>query len=134
MATLCSCHKQIDLPIASKQLNLSEFSSMLTLDRTYVITEYYKNDQQLSIPEVNSEDTYTFDGTVNDGWVLSKVPCVEYHYNFRTFTSNNNILFEWVDFNISPETFIVSDYKMNEWFVLKLGDTFTKYEVQNKMH
>ena len=129
MVVLCSCHKQIDPPVVSKQLNLSEFSSMLSIDRTYIITEYYKYDQQLSIPVVNSEDTYTFDGTRNDGWVLSKEPCIEYHYNFRTFTSGNNILLEWLDFNISPETFIVSDYKMNEWFLLKHGDTFTKYQV-----
>ncbi len=132
MVIFCSCHKQINEPL-TKQINLSEFSSMLSIDKTYIITAYYKNDQQLSIPDVNREDTYTFDGTINDGWVLSKEPCIEYHYNFRTFTSNNSILFEWVDFNISPETYIVSDYKMNEWFVLRHGDTFTKYQVINML-
>jgi hypothetical protein len=132
LVVFCSCHKQMESPAINKKLNLSEFSSMLSKERTFIITEYYKNDQQLSIPDVNSEDTYAFDGILNDGWVLSKEPCIEYHYNFRTFTSNNGILFEWVDFNISPETFIVSDYRMNEWFVLKHGDTFTKYQVKNK--
>ena len=113
-----------------QQLDIAEFASMLSKEKTYIVTAYYKNDLQLAIPEVNSEDTYTFDGMLKDGWISSVHPCVEYHYNFKTLTSNDKILLEWVNFSISPQTYIVDDYKIDEWFVLKYDDTYTRYEVK----
>lgn len=131
LAVLYSCNKKIDIPAPAKKLQLSEFSSMLLKENTYVITDYYKNDQQLDVPDVNVEDTYTFDGEMNDGWVSSKKPCIEYHYNFKAFTKNDSLLFEWVDFQISPATFMVADYKIDEWFVLRHGDTYMRYQAQS---
>ena len=102
---------------------------MLSKDKTYIVSAYYTNNQQLSVPNVNSDDTYTFDGSVNDGWVTSLEPCIEYHYNFKAFKSDDSIMFEWVNFQISPQTFIVADYEPGEWFLLKAGDTYTKYKL-----
>jgi len=138
MILLCACTKQMETyapkkelnSAPKKQLNIAEFASMLSREKTYVISAYYKNDMQLAIPEVNSEDTYTFDGMLNDGWISSLEPCIEYHYNFKTLTSDDKILLEWVNFSISPQTYIVDDYKIDEWFLLKHDDTYTKYEVE----
>jgi hypothetical protein len=127
LAALCSCAKQIDLKAPGKALSVSAFASMLSKDKTYVVTDYYTADAKLAVPVVNSEDTYTFDGSSNDGWISSKFPCIEYHYNFRVFSAENGIFFEWLDFNIAPGTFMVSDYQEDEWFILKYGDNYTKY-------
>jgi hypothetical protein len=132
MIVLCACHKQIDIvdiKMSGKQLAFEEFVSMLSKDKTYIVSAYYTNNQQLSVPNVNSDDTYTFDGSVNDGWVTSLEPCIEYHYNFKAFKSDDSIMFEWVNFQISPQTFIVADYEPGEWFLLKAGDTYTKYKL-----
>lgn len=129
MIVLCACHKHIDVKAPVKQLAFEEFASMLSKEKNYVVSSYYKNDQQLSVPDVNIEDTYTFDGTLNDGWVTSQEPCIEYHYNFKAFKTGDSIVFEWVNFQISPQTYIVSDYKLDEWFLLKHGDTYIKYEI-----
>lgn len=127
---LCACQKHMESSVPKKQLDIAEFTTMLSKEKTYVVTAYYKNDVQLAVPEVNSEDTYTFDDMLKDGWVSSLQPCIEYHYNFKTLTSNDSILLEWVNFSISPQTFIVDDYKINEWFVLKHEDTYTRYEIK----
>ena len=135
MIVLCACHKYIDVNTSIKptrQLSFEEFTSMLSKEKTYVVSTYYKNDQQLFVPVVNAEDTYTFDGTTNDGWVTSLQPCIEYHYNFKAFKSDDNIVFEWVDFQISPQTYIVDDYAAGEWFLLKQGDTYIKYKVTSQ--
>jgi hypothetical protein len=129
LVALCACNKKIDIPAPVKTLQLSDFTSMLSSEKTYVVSEYYTNNQQLAVPDVNAEDTYTFDGKKNDGWVSSKQPCIEYHYNFRAYSSNDSLLFEWVDFHISPQTFTVEDYKTGEWFLLKQGDTYMRYRV-----
>ena len=100
---------------------------MLTKDKTYKVANYYTVDSAMSMPFVNSEDTYTFDGPASDGWVSSKFPCIEYHYNFSVFTSSDNILFNWLDFNIAPQTFTVTDYKEDEWFILQNGNTYARY-------
>ena len=127
LASLCSCAKHIDLTVPEKTLSISAFSSMLTKDKTYVVADYYTSNGKLAVPVVNSEDTYTFDGASNDGWISSKFPCIEYHYNFRVFSSEGSILLDWLTFSIIPETFTVSDFKEDEWFILKNGDTYTKY-------
>ena len=104
MMVLCACHKHIDVKIPIKparQLSFEEFTSMLSKEKTYVVSTYYQNDQQLFVPVVNAEDTYTFDGTINDGWITSLQPCIEYHYNFRAFKSDDNIVFEWLDKHLS---------------------------------
>jgi hypothetical protein len=127
IAALCSCSKHLEVVTPEEQLSISAFSSMLTKNNTYVVANYYTVDSTLAVPVVNSEDTYTFDGASNDGWISSKFPCIEYHYNFSVFASGDNIFFEWLDFSISPETFTVSDFQENEWFILKNGNTYTKY-------
>ena len=129
IVALCSCHKQIEVIVPVKNLQFSEFASMLSKDKTYVVADYYSSDSRLSIPAINTEDTYTFDGTLNDGWVSSKEPCIEYHYNFKAFASSDSIVFEWVNFSISPQTYTVSDYKVDEWFELKQGDVYTRYKI-----
>ena len=134
IAALCSCSKQLEVVppqlevvTPEKQLSISAFHSMLTKNNTYVVSNYYTVDSALSVPMVNTEDTYTFDSTSNDGWISSTYPCIEYHYNFRVFASEGNILLDWLNFSIIPETFTVSDFKEDEWFILKNGDTYTKY-------
>ena len=127
LASLCSCAKHIDLTAPEKTLNISAFSSMLTRDKTYVVADYYTSNEKLAVPVVNSEDTYTFDGASNDGSISSKFPCIEYHYNFRVFADGDSILFDWLDFSIAPETYTVSDFQEDEWFILRNGDTYTKY-------
>ena len=127
IAALCSCSKQLEVVTPEKQLSISSFNSMLTKNNTYVVSNYYTVDAVLPVPVVNSEDTYTFDGASNDGWISSKFPCIEYHYNFRVFSSEGSILLDWLNFSIIPETFTVSDFKEDEWFILKNGDTYIKY-------
>ena len=100
---------------------------MLSKEKTYVVSDYYTADAKLAVPVVNSEDTYTFDGSSSDGWISSKFPCIEYHYNFRVFASGDSILLDWLNFSISPETYTVSDFQADEWFILKNGDTYKKY-------
>lgn len=102
---------------------------MLSKDKTYAVSKYYTSNTELSIPKVNTEDTYTFDGGISDGWISSKEPCIEYHYNIRTFNSGNDIHFEWLDFNINPTTFTVEDYEEDKYFVLRSGDVYTRYEL-----
>lgn len=127
---LCSCQKYSEPPVHTKSLKLEEFVSMLSKENTYSITSYYTSNAVLSIPEVNADDTYTFDGSLSDGWVSSKQPCVEYHYNFKAFSSQSNIVIDWLDFNISPTTFVVEDYKPGEFFVLRSVDKFVRYELR----
>jgi hypothetical protein len=127
MVALCACAKHIDVQAPQKSLSASAFASMLTRNSTYTVSEYYTTDSALNVPVVNSDDTYTFDGGSGDGWISSKFPCIEYHYNFNVFTSGDHILFNWLDFSIAAQTFEVSDYSEDEWFILKKGDTYTKY-------
>ena len=128
VAVLCSCQKYSE-PVPSKSLKLDEFISMLSKERTYAVAAYYTSHASLDVPEVNSEDTYTFDGKISDAWVSSKQPCIEYHYNFRAFNNGSKIVLDWVDFDISPTEFTVEDYKQDEYFVLRSGDIFTRYQV-----
>jgi hypothetical protein len=133
IVALFSCSKELPAAkLPAKPLSLSAFSSMLTKDNSYVVADYYNSAAKLNVPVVNSEDTYTFDGAVSDGWISSKLPCIEYHYNFRVFESADSILFDWLDFNIVPQTFILTEYQAGEWFILKNGDTYTKYALVNK--
>ena len=127
MAALCSCSKHLDVKAPEPTLSLSKFTAMLTKDKSYVVADYYTSFSKLNVPVVNSEDTYTFDGSSHDGWISSKFPCIEYHYNFNVFASGDDISFDWLNFSIAPATFTVVDYVENEWFILKDGDTFTKY-------
>ena len=127
MVALCACTRQIDVNTPEKKLSAAAFASMLTKSNTYVVADYHTSSATLNVPVVNSEDTYTFDGSDNDGWISSKFPCIEYHYNFSIFTEGDTILFNWLDFNIAAQTFIVSDYLEGEWFILKTGDTYIKY-------
>ena len=106
---------------------------MLTIDKTYIVTDYYRSDSKLNVPDVNLEDTYTFDSSKLDGWITSLEPCIEYHYNFRAYESNSVIKLDWLDFSVAPRTYIVDDFEVNEWFILRSGDTYTKYEVVNKV-
>lgn len=129
-AALCSCQKYSEPPVPPKSLKVEEFVSMLSKEKTYSVTSYYTTNSVLTIPEVNADDTYTFDGSLSDGWVSSKQPCVEYHYNFRAFASQNNIVIDWLDFNISPTTFVVEDYKPDQFFILRSGDTYVRYELK----
>ena len=134
LAFLCACSKHQDVtvaaaPLPARQLFLDEFSTMLSREKTYTVTGYVESGKLLPLPPVNVEDTYTFDGEKNDAWITSLEPCIEYHYNYKVFTRNDSILLEWLDFHIVPETFVVSDYKVNEWFELKKGNTFTRYSV-----
>jgi hypothetical protein len=133
IVALYSCSKeQLAVKLPEKPLSLPAFTSMLTKNNSYVVAEFYKSDAKLNVPVVNSEDTYTFDGAASDGWISSKFPCIEYHYNFRVFESGDSILFDWLDFDIVPQTFMLTDYQAGEWFVLKNGDTYTKYVLVNK--
>lgn len=127
LAALCACTKEIDVTATESKLSASAFSSMLTKTNIYVVADYYTADAKLNVPVVNSEDTYTFDGSDNDGWISSKFPCIEYHYNFSLSTNGDSILFNWLDFNIVAQTFTVSDYQEGEWFILKSGDTYIRY-------
>lgn len=127
MVALISCTKNIDVNAPQKKLNASSFASMLTKDKSYVVADYYTSNAKLDVPVVNSEDTYTFDGGAHDGWISSKFPCIEYHYNFSVFTNGDSILFKWLDFSIAEQTFEVADYSEGQWFILKNGDTYTKY-------
>jgi hypothetical protein len=127
IAALCSCSKHQEIVTPEKQLSITTFNSMLTKDKMYVVSGYYTTDSTLAVPVVNIDDTYTFDGASNDGWISSKFPCIEYHYNFRVFARGDDILLDWLNFSIAPETFTVSDYLEDEWFILKNGDTYTKY-------
>ena len=132
VAVLYSCQKYSE-PVPSKSLKLDEFVLMLAKEKTYTVSAYYTSKAVLEIPRVNSEDTYTFDGRISDAWVSSKEPCIEYHYNFRAFNSGSNIVLDWVDFNISPTEFTVEDYKPDEYFVLRTGDVFTRYQVTSNV-
>ena len=127
MVALISCAKNIDVNAPQTTLNASTFASMLTKDKSYVVSDYYTSTAKLDVPVVNSEDTYTFDGGTHDGWISSKFPCIEYHYNFNVFTNGNSILFKWLNFSIAEQTFEVADYSEGQWFILKNGDTYTKY-------
>jgi hypothetical protein len=127
LVALCSCSKIIDVKPPEKTLSMSAFTSMLSRNNTYTVSEYYTANIELDVPVVNSEDTYTFDGPKHDGWISSKFPCIEYHYNFRVFASGESILFDWLDFKIAPQTFTVTDYLEDQWFILKNGDTYMKY-------
>jgi hypothetical protein len=127
LVALCACTKHVDVNAPEKALSASAFSSMLTKNYTYTVSEYYTANATLDVPVVNSEDTYTFDGPTHDGWISSKFPCIEYHYNFRVFESGDSILFDWLDFKIAPQNFTVTDYREDEWFILKNGDTYMKY-------
>jgi hypothetical protein len=111
-------------------LDIDGFNAMLCKDNTYKVTAFYTSDAVLEIPDVNTEDTYTFDGSISDGWVSSKEPCIEYHYNFRTFYSQSDLKIDWVDFNISPTTYTVEEYQPGEYFILRAGDTYTKFETK----
>lgn len=126
---LCSCKKDATRPANRKTLQLSEFAAMLSKEKSYSVTKYYTSGAELEIPRVNKEDTYTFDEGISDGWVSSKEPCIEYHYIIRIFNSGNDILFDWLDFNISPTTFTVEDYEDGKYFLLRSGDVYTRYEV-----
>jgi hypothetical protein len=129
MVAVCACQKQLPA-VPKKNLHLDEFNSMLARNDTYVVTRYYTSRSSLDIPTVNADDTYTFDGPLSDGWITSVAPCIEYHYNIKAFTSGDDILFDWLDFSISPTTFVVEDYKPGEWFVIRAGDVYTRYEVR----
>ena len=127
LVALCSCSKTIELNAPEKTLSITAFSSMLTKNNTYTVSEYYTSNAKLDVPFVNSEDTYTFDGPTHDGWVSSKFPCIEYHYNFRVFESGDSILFDWLDFKIASQIFTVTDFQAAEWFILKNVDIYIKY-------
>jgi hypothetical protein len=128
MVALCACQKQMHVA-PKKTLQLDEFNSMLARNDTYVVTKYYTAQSSLEIPAVNTDDTYTFDGSLNDGWITSAAPCIEYHYNIKAFSSGDDIMFDWLDFNISPTTFVIEDFKPGEWFVVRSGDVYIRYEV-----
>lgn len=131
VAALSSCAKDIDVKLPEKRLSIDTFSSMLSKDKTYMVEAYYTTGSTLAVPVVNNEDTYTFDSTLNDGWISSKFPCIEYHYNYAVFASGDSILFDWLDFKITPQTFTLTDYKADEWFILKSGDNYVKYVRMN---
>jgi hypothetical protein len=139
VALLSSCQKvldyaeskvepvAVDLQTPSGQLRLDEFKSMLTKDTWYAVGRYYTSDATLEVPIVNTDDRYNFDLNVSDGSIDSKEPCIEYHYIIKTYLDGSNILFDWLNFSIAPTTFTVYDYKVGEWFVLKIGDKYVKY-------
>ena len=130
MVALCSCTKHLDVQAPQNTLSVAAFSSMLTKNNTYIVSDYYTTDTKLEVPFVNTEDTYTFDGPTNDGWISSKFPCIEYHYNFSIFTNGNTILFKWLNFSIAEQTFEVADFSEGQWFILKNGNTYIKYVLE----
>lgn len=132
---LYACHK--DTLTQGKPPTVAEFKTMLTIDKIYRIAAYTDTMGNAIAfnPTTDADNKYIFEDTLSDRNARiynTTTETICFVYWTAHEHPNGSIVFEFVDFDLTPTYYIVVDYNTAQgYFTIKTGNILLTYKITN---